>query len=95
MERVSVYPQCYGAVADRIKDFSQKELVADIGSWTIDMVPVIGHSPDESLCVTVPEGIIACMRRIKEQSVRLLNGQIDESAIQEVVVKGSNDFLET
>ncbi|MCM1158962.1 MAG: ParM/StbA family protein [Clostridium sp.] len=95
VERVSVYPQCYGAVADRIKDFSQKELVADIGSWTIDMVPVIGHSPDESLCVTVPEGIITCMRRINEQSVRLLNGQIDESAIQEVMMKGSNDFLET
>lgn len=95
VERVSVYPQCYGAVVDRLKDFSQKELVVDIGSWTIDMVPVIGHSPDESLWLTVPEGIITCMRRINEQSVRLLNGQIDESAIQEVMMKGSNDFLET
>lgn len=58
VDRVSIYLQCYGAVADKMADFSQKELVVDIGSWTIDIVPIINHSPDESLCVTIPEGIV-------------------------------------
>ena len=90
VDRVSIYPQCYGALADKMADFSQNELVVDIGSWTIDIVPIINHSPDESLCVTIPEGIITCMRKINEQCVRQLNGQIDESTIQEIMMKGDS-----
>ena len=33
--RVSVFPQCYAAVADRIRILPKRVVVVDIGSWTI------------------------------------------------------------
>ena len=35
-------------------------------------MPVINKSPDESKCVTIPKGLITCMRSINEQCVRQL-----------------------
>ena len=52
IENVCVYPQCYAAVIDRIDKFPEKQLVVDIGSWTVDIMPIINHLPDESVCVT-------------------------------------------
>ena len=64
IDDVAVFPQCYAAVVDKIPTMAKKTLVVDIGSWTIDIMPVINKSPDESKCVTVPRGLITCMRRI-------------------------------
>lgn len=61
IDDVAVFPQCYAAVVDKIPTMAKKTLVVDIGSWTIDIMPVINKSPDESKCVTVPRGLITCM----------------------------------
>ena len=71
---------------------AKKTLVVDIGSWTIDIMPVINKSPDESKCVTVPRGLITCMRSINEQCVRQLNGEVDESEIQNIMRYGRSDI---
>lgn len=94
IERVSVYPQGYAAIAPVIRNMSQKELVVDIGSWTVDLLPIVNHSPDESRCVTTPDGIITCMRRINEQCVRQLNGEVDEYIIKQVMITGDADIDE-
>ena len=39
--RVSVFPQCYAAVADRMKMLPKRVVVVDIGSWTIDIMPIV------------------------------------------------------
>ena len=82
IDDVAVFPQCYAAVVDKIPTMAKKTLIVDIGSWTIDIMPVINKSPDESKCVTIPKGLITCMRSINEQCVRQLNGEVDESEIQ-------------
>ena len=41
IERISVYPQCFAAVASQISEFPAKVLVVDIGSWTVDLMPII------------------------------------------------------
>lgn len=92
IERVSVYPQGYAVIVPNIRNMGQKELVVDIGSWTVDLLPIVDHSPDESRCVTTPEGIITCMRRINEQCVRQLNGEVDEYIIKQVMVSGTADI---
>lgn len=61
IDDVAVFPQCYAAVVDKIPTMAKKTLVVDIGSWTIDIMPVINKSPDESKCVTVPRGLITCI----------------------------------
>ena len=85
IENVAVFPQCYAAVADKIQTFNKKTLIVDIGSWTIDIMPVVDKVPDESKCVTIPKGLITCMRTINEQCVRQLNGELDESIIQDIM----------
>lgn len=92
IERVSVFPQCYAAVADRLGGFQREVLVVDIGSWTIDIMPISNQKPDIEQCVTIPQGLITCMRAINEQCVRQLGGQVTESDIQEVMMYGRSDI---
>jgi len=94
IENMAVFPQCYAAVADRLSTFAKKTLVVDIGSWTIDIMPVIDRAPDESNCVTIPKGLITCIRSINEQCVRQLNGEVDESEIQQFMRYGTIDIDE-
>lgn len=89
---VAVFPQCYAAVADRISGFARKTLIVDIGSWTVDIMPVIDKAPDESNCITIPKGLITCMRSINEQCVRQLNGELDEMEIQHIMRYGESDI---
>lgn len=94
IEDVAVFPQCYAAVVDKIPSFSKKTLIVDIGSWTIDLMPVVNKSPDESKCVTIPKGLITCIRSINEQCVRQLNGEVDEMEIQKIMQYGRSDMDE-
>lgn len=91
---VAVFPQCYAAVVDKIPSMAKKTLIVDIGSWTLDIMPVINKSPDESKCVTIPRGLITCMRNINEQCVRQFNGEIDETEIQNIMRYGMSDIDE-
>ena len=75
IENVAVFPQCYAAVADKLQTFNKKTLIVDIGSWTIDIMPVVDKVPDESKCVTIPKGLITCMRR-KRNSPRAIRNTV-------------------
>ncbi|NLE00060.1 MAG: ParM/StbA family protein [Fibrobacter sp.] len=88
IENAVVFPQCYAAVADKLQTFGKKTLIVDVGSWTIDIMPVNDRAPDESKCVTIPRGLITCMRSINEQCVRKLNGELDETFIQDIMRTG-------
>lgn len=94
IDNVCVYPQCYAAVIDRIDKFPEKQLVVDIGSWTVDIMPIIGHLPDESACVTQPHGIITCIQQINKECVRQLNAEVDEYDIQKAMISGGGDLPE-
>ncbi|WP_276949430.1 ParM/StbA family protein [Acetatifactor muris] len=86
--RVSVFPQCYAAVADCIRTLPERAVIVDIGSWTIDIMPIRKYYPDESECTTIPQGLIRCMREINEECVRKIGQEIDENLIQEVMAGG-------
>lgn len=43
IERVSVYPQCYGAVADRFYKYPDMVTAIYLGSWTLDVMPVVNR----------------------------------------------------
>lgn len=94
VEKVCVYPQCYAAVADRLRSLPDKVFIVDIGSWTIDIMPLYRQIPDESECVTIPEGLITCMHAINNQCVRLFNTKLDEMDIQNVMCGRNSDLPE-
>lgn len=86
IDRVYVYPQCYAAVIDQLTLFGPKVVVVDIGSWTIDIIPVIDKRPDEAGTDSIQQGIITCMRDINKQCVRQLGEKIDEELIKEYMI---------
>lgn len=90
--RVSVFPQCYAAIADCIKTLPERAVIVDIGSWTIDIMPIYRSCPDEAECITIPQGLIRCMREINEECVRQIGQELDENAIQEIMA-GSKDTV--
>ena len=92
IENVCVYPQCYAAVVDRIDKFPERQLVVDVGSWTVDIMPIINRLPDESACVTQPHGIIICIQQINKECMRQLNAEVDEYDIQKVMANGVGDL---
>ena len=89
---VAVFPQCYAAIVDRIREFEQKVVVVDIGSWTIDILPVENRKPVNGECLSIQNGLIPCMRAINERCYRLYNTSIEESVIQHYMRFGKVDL---
>ena len=92
IEKVVVYPQCYGAVVDRLYKIPGKALAVDIGSWTLDIMPIVNKDPDEAMCVTFQEGVITCIQQINKECVRQLNGEIDETQIEQFLIDGGGNI---
>lgn len=89
LEKVMIYPQCYGAIVDKVGSYERNPIVIDIGSWTIDIMPIINQVPDEANCKTIPRGLITCIRDINDEMVRVLNGEIPEHMIEDVMRYGT------
>lgn len=92
LKRVSVFPQCYAAVADRLSTYKKKVIVVDIGSWTIDIMPIFEQKPIEGKSITIPRGLITCMRSINEECVRLMGSEVSEMEIEEVMRGKASDL---
>ena len=91
---VAVFPQCYGAVADKVSEYIQKVVVVDAGSWTIDIMPIEKKAPKNSQCKSVQNGLIPCMRKINERCYRTYNAELDENTIQHYMMSMSADLEE-
>lgn len=87
--KVSVYPQCYAAVAAKMDTMEDDVLVVDIGSWTIDVMPIRDKLPIENQCLTLPRGIITCMNHINGECVRQFNTELGERTMEEFMRTGT------
>ena len=85
IERVSVFPQCYSAVADMIPTFPRKVVVIDVGSWTVDIMPVINKRPDDQRCESLPHGIITCIKDINRACIKKFNYELDENDMEHYI----------
>lgn len=88
IKKVSVFPQCYSAVADMIPAFPRKAVVIDVGSWTVDIMPVINKRPDDQRCESLPHGIITCMKDINRACVKKFNYELDEIDMEHYIRYG-------
>ena len=59
IENVYCFPQCFAAVADRIGNMHGQYVVADIGSWTKDIICIDERKVQSDKCVTIPNSIIS------------------------------------
>ena len=86
--KVSVFPQCYAAVSDRLSQYGRKHIIVDIGSWTIDLMTIRNMTPELSECDTRPMGLITCMHSINKECVAKFNSEIDEAELEYIMKTG-------
>ena len=61
IEGVSVYPQGYCAVYDRLKEMNGVNMIADIGNGTMNIMKVIDHKVITDSCRTEKLGVEKCV----------------------------------
>ncbi len=91
---VDVYPQGYAGVVPFMKEFRKSSLVLDIGSWTVDIMPLVDYKPDLTKCKSLPLGTITCINEINEALRQKIGMEADETTIRDVMIYGSADIPE-
>lgn len=86
IKEVFCYPQCFAAVASRIGNMKGRYVVADIGSWTKDIVSINDGRVMVDQSVTISHSIIALFQNIIAE-VDAKNGKrIPEDVIQDYIL---------
>lgn len=86
IENVFCFPQCFAAVADRIGNMEGRYVVADIGSWTKDVISIVDKRIDTENSITVPNSIITLFREINDAVMQTGAGRVPESVLQDFIV---------
>lgn len=92
IEDVQIYPQGYAAIVSRIGSMLGTHVLVDIGSWTIDILPIVNKVPDSSRCSSPNMGVITCMTAINNELRRKFNFQLEETQIQDVMCGGTGQL---
>lgn len=88
---VDVFPQGYAAVVDKLDKFGTSTVVIDVGSWTIDILPIVEGQPDMAKCKSLSLGTITAMNEINEALRQKFGEEADEAIIKDVMIhKTSN-----
>ena len=90
---VNVYPQGYAGVVSYMNSFKKVSLVIDIGSWTIDILPLKEGNPELSQCKSLPLGTITCMQTINEHSREVLGDEPGDIYLKDVMMHGTCNEL--
>ncbi len=91
---VDVFPQGYAGVVSFMQDFKKSVLVADIGTWTVDILPLGDYIPDQTRCKSLPVGTISCISEINEALRQRIGQGADETTIREVMIHGTASIPE-
>ena len=94
IKSVDVFPQGYAGIIGKLKELKKSVLAIDIGSWTIDILPINNGRPDTARCKSLSLGTITCMNEINESLRQLFDGEAEESVIKDVMIKGKSDIDE-
>ena len=82
---VDVFPQGYAAVVDKLDKFGTSTVVIDVGSWTIDILPIVEGQPDMAKCKSLSLGTITAMNEINEALRQKFGEEADEAIIKDVM----------
>lgn len=89
---VDVFPQGYAGVVSRLNTFGTSAVVVDIGSWTIDILPLTEGQPDLTRCKSLSMGTITAMNDIQEALRQKFGEEADEAFIKEVMINGDSNI---
>lgn len=92
IKRVIVFPQCYAAIAPRLKNMQGEYLIVDIGSKTVDLVLVKDGIPNESRSTSIERAIVKWIRHIQAELQSTYGRQIPENEIMKVMTEEINNL---
>ena len=90
ISRTFVFPQCYSAVAPRLKNMEGGYLIVDIGSKTTDVVYLENGIPIERKSVTVEKAMVKWIRQIQGNLQVQYGKEVSEGEILKVILKQEN-----
>lgn len=88
IDDVLVNPQCVSGIIDLLAEGSLPDpcIVIDVGSWTLDILPIEGGRPQGAKVKSALEGIINCMIRCNDEIRRRTGGEVMETQIQKIMM---------
>ncbi len=94
IEGVSIYPQGFAAVADRLGNFRGTNMLCDVGNGTMNVMYIIDKKPLHANMFTEKFGTHQCMLAAKENVMRMHHIAIPERTVTEVLRFGTADIRE-
>lgn len=87
-----VFPQGYSAVVDRIKEFTDTNLVADIGNGTLNIMYINNKKPNENKCWTEKLGVNQCVIAAKNNFMDKYGIKIDDNIVENILRNGTSNI---
>ena len=88
----SLFPQGFSAVADRLKEFRNANMLCDIGNGTMGVMFINDGRPDPTRCWTEKYGVQQCVLAVREEILRKFGTALDDSIIEDVLRHGSAEL---
>ena len=88
----SVFPQGFAAIADKLREFRNANMLCDIGNGTMNMMFICDGKPDPNRCWTEKYGVHQCVLAVREAVLRKFGTALDESIIEDVLRNGKADL---
>lgn len=89
-EDVMVFPQGYAAIADRLNDFREVNILADIGNGTINLLRIVDRRVDLRSMATEACGVKDCSIAMRVALANQHSGaKVDDSVIEKVIRTGT------
>lgn len=87
IDDVIVSAQCVAGVVDLFAEGNMPDtcIIIDIGSWTVDILPVENGRPQVAKVKSVLEGVINCMVRCNDEIRRRTGKEVLENQIQQIM----------
>lgn len=83
---VTVFPQSYCAVYDRLREMDGLNMIADIGNGTMNIMKVNDHKVITDSCRTEKLGVEKCVIEIQNSIMNSFQTSIDESIVTKFLI---------
>ncbi len=97
---VMVFPQGYAAIADRLNDFREVNILADIGNGTVNLLRIVDRHVDLRSMATEACGVKDCAIAMRLALANAHSGaKVDDSVIERIIRTGTaridSEYLKT
>ena len=88
----SVFPQGFSAVADRLQEFKNVNMLCDIGNGTMNIMFINDGRPDPARCWTEKYGVQKCVLDVREKILQKFGVTLDDTIIEDVLRHGEAEL---